>query len=117
MSNIDKEILINVSTKETRVAIVEDSKLVEMFIERPENERTIGNIYAGYVDNILEGMNSIFVVLGDVQNGFSHLGDFKNDLLPIDILSGKYSFQTIDEDIALIENQDKTKKTFLRHFL
>ncbi|MDA3839153.1 MAG: Rne/Rng family ribonuclease [Candidatus Delongbacteria bacterium] len=110
MSYINKEILINVSTKETRVAIVEEDKLVEMFIERPENERTIGNIYAGYVDNILDGMNSIFVVLGDVPNGFSHLGDFKNDLLPPEILSGKYSFQSIDEDIVLIDNQDLAKK-------
>ncbi|MBN2790496.1 MAG: Rne/Rng family ribonuclease [Candidatus Delongbacteria bacterium] len=110
MSDIEKEILINVSTKETRVAIVENSKLVEMFIERPENERSIGNIYAGYVDNILDGMNSVFVVLGDVQNGFSHLGDFKNDLLPSDILNGKYSFQSIDEDITMIEIQEESKK-------
>jgi len=61
MSNIEKEIIINSSTNETRVAIVEDQKLVEMFIERPENERTIGNIYAGRIENIVPVFSFIHI--------------------------------------------------------
>lgn len=98
-----KEILINVSTSETRVAIVEQEKLVEMSIERPDNSRTIGNIYTGYIDNVVPGMNSVFVNIDDGPNGFSHLGDFAFGLVSDDIINGKYNFTDINEDITSIE--------------
>lgn len=105
-----KEIFINVSTNETRVAIVEDGRLVEMFIERPENERKIGNIYAGFLDNIVPGMNSVFVNLGEDQNGFSHLEDFRRDVLPKRALEGKYIFKSINEDIVPVEAEGRDWK-------
>ena len=64
MDLLKKEILINTSTNETRVAIVEDGKLVEMHLERRKNERTIGNIYTGFVENLFPGMNSVFIDIG-----------------------------------------------------
>jgi len=105
-----KEIFINVSTNETRVAIVEDGRLVEMFIERPDNERKIGNIYAGFIDNVVPGMNSVFVNIGEEQNGFSHLEDFRREMLPKKALEGKYIFKSIDEDILPVENESKDWK-------
>lgn len=105
-----KEIFINVSTNETRVAIVEDGRLVEMFIERPDNERKIGNIYAGFIDNVVPGMNSVFVNIGEEQNGFSHLEDFRKDLLPKKALEGKYIFKSIDEDILPVESEKRDWK-------
>jgi len=108
-----KEIFINVSTNETRVAIVEEGRLVEMFLERPDNERKIGNIYAGYIDNIVPGMNSVFINTGEEQNGFSHLDEFRRDLLPKRVLDGKYIFRSMDEDIIPVE-QEKQDKRFER---
>ncbi len=105
-----KEIFINVSTNETRVAIVEDGRLVEMFIERPDNERKIGNIYAGFIDNVVPGMNSVFVNIGEEQNGFSHLEDFRKDLLPKKALEGKYIFKSIDDDILPVEPEKRDWK-------
>jgi len=102
MSNIEKEIIINSSTNETRVAIVEDQKLVEMFIERPENERTIGNIYAGRIENNVPGINSVFVDMGERANGFSHLIEFKNEVIPDDVINGKFEFNGMDNEITTI---------------
>ncbi|MDD3045718.1 MAG: Rne/Rng family ribonuclease [Candidatus Delongbacteria bacterium] len=105
-----KEIFINVSTNETRVAIVEEERLVEMFIERPDSERKIGNIYAGYIDNVVPGMNSVFINMGEEQNGFSHLDEFRRDLMPKKVLSGKYIFKSMDEDIVPAEKEKEDRR-------
>ncbi len=106
-----KEIFINVSTNETRVAIVEEGRLAEMFLERPDNERKIGNIYAGFIDNVVPGMNSVFVNIGEEQNGFSHLDEFRRDLLPKRVLDGKFVFRSMDEEIVPAE-QEKNDRRF-----
>ncbi len=105
-----KEIFINVSTNETRVAIVEEEKLVEMFIERPDSQRKIGNIYAGTIENIVTGMNSVFVNIGEEQNGFSHFDEFRKDMMSKKVLEGKYIFTSIDEDILPAEPEKKDKR-------
>ncbi len=79
-----KEIIINSTTYETRTAILEDDKLVELFIERPENERNVGDIYKGTVINVLPGMMAAFIDIGFDQNAFLHFHDialstFTND--------------------------------------
>ena len=51
-----KEIFINESMEETRIAIQEDSQLVEVYIERQDNHRMVGNVYKGKVENVLPGM-------------------------------------------------------------
>jgi len=59
-----KEIIINSTTSETRIAILEDQKLVELFVERPEDNRMIGNIYLGKVARVLSGIRAAFVDIG-----------------------------------------------------
>ena len=59
-----KEILINASEYETRVAILEDDRLVELYIERPQSERLVGNIYKGKIKTVLPGMQSAFIDIG-----------------------------------------------------
>lgn len=95
-----KEIIINTTPSETRAAIIENEKLVEMHIERPENERSIGNIYAGFVENIVPGMNSVFVDIGEDLNGFSHLNEFSSTIMPEDILHGNYQLESLDKEIT-----------------
>ncbi|MCD4691458.1 MAG: Rne/Rng family ribonuclease [Calditrichales bacterium] len=70
-----KEIIINATNEETRIAILEDSKLVELFVERPEYERMVGDIYKGTVSRVLPGMQAAFIDIGHGQNAFLHFSD------------------------------------------
>ena len=53
-----KEIIINATNEETRIAILEDSNIVELFVERPEYERLVGDIYKGKISRVLPGMQA-----------------------------------------------------------
>ena len=70
-----KEIIINSTIGETRIAILEDKKLVELFVEKPENERMVGDIYLGKVVNVVKGMRAAFVNIGQKQDAFLHFSD------------------------------------------
>ena len=70
-----EEIFINVSANETRVGVVEQGLLQEVFIERTETKSSIGNIYKGKVVRILPGMQSAFVDIGHEKAGFMHVTD------------------------------------------
>ncbi|MCK5078055.1 MAG: Rne/Rng family ribonuclease, partial [Calditrichia bacterium] len=71
-----KEILINSTNEDTRIAILEDKRLVEVFVERPDNERMVGDIYKGRVKKIITGMQAAFVDIGNEQDAFLHFSDF-----------------------------------------
>ena len=70
-----REILVNVEPLETRAAILEDGELVELMVERPIQQRAVGNIYKGRVENVLPGMEAAFVSIGLEKNAFLHVGD------------------------------------------
>jgi ribonuclease G len=59
-----KEIIINSTPSETRIAMLEDRDLAELFVERPQHERTLGNIYKGIVRKVVPGMQAAFVNYG-----------------------------------------------------
>jgi len=66
----EKVILIEARAPERRVAILEDGRLMEIFYEGPEHERRVGNIYLGIVRDVLSGLGSAFVDVGEEQNLF-----------------------------------------------
>jgi ribonuclease G len=71
-----KEIIINAtSEKEIRIAITEDSKLVELFVESPEKERMVGDIYVGKVAKVMPGIQASFIDIGLQQDAFLHFSD------------------------------------------
>ena len=70
-----EEILINVSPQETRVAVLENGLLQEIFIERERNKGITGNLYLGTVVRVLPGMQAAFVDIGLERNGFLHARD------------------------------------------
>ncbi|MCZ6502510.1 MAG: ribonuclease G [Gammaproteobacteria bacterium] len=70
-----EEIIINISSHESRVAVVEKSLLQEIFIERFQDRGTVGNIYHGKVVRILPGMQSAFVAIGQEKAAFMHITD------------------------------------------
>ena len=55
---------------QTRLAVIEEGRLCELYVERPGSESLTGNIYLGRVENVLPGMNAAFVDIGTGKNGF-----------------------------------------------
>lgn len=70
-----KEILITSTANENRIAITEDGKLAEFFIETPDNERIIGDIYLGRIAKVIPGIKAAFIDLGFKQDAFLHFSD------------------------------------------
>lgn len=69
------EIIINVASHESRIAILEDGKLAEILVERAEKERMVGDIYNGVVTAVLPGMQAAFVDIGQEKAAFLHVSD------------------------------------------
>jgi ribonuclease G len=72
---LKREILINAAPRETRIAILEDGKLVELLVDRPDNRRMVGDIYLGRVDAVLPGIQAAFVDIGTEKSAFLHASD------------------------------------------
>jgi ribonuclease G len=72
-SGNQKEIIVNVSNRETRIALLEDGKLTEYRVER--EERVVGSIFKGIVQNVLPGMDAAFVDIGLERNAFLYVAD------------------------------------------
>ena len=90
---MNKEMIISSNGHETRVAILEDDQLAEMFVEREHNRGVVGNVYKGRVSKVLPGMQSSFVDIGLERDGFLYVSDVISNLDQFDQLSG-------DEDEA-----------------
>ncbi len=94
-----KHIIINSTNEDTRIAILEDNKLVELFVERPDNERMVGDIYKARVKKVVPGMQAAFIDIGHEQDAFLHFSDF-------DSSNTEMFFEVDEED----ENSVTTKK-------
>ena len=70
-----KEMIISSTSHETRVAILEDDQVAEIFIEREHQRGVVGNLYKGRVSKVLPGMQSAFVDLGLERDGFLYVSD------------------------------------------
>jgi ribonuclease G len=92
---VSKSIIIDIHHDQTRVAFMEDSDLVEMYIEGVDNQRIVGNIYRGKVVNVLPGMQAAFVDIGLEKNAFLYVGDINTD---------KSVFEFDEESGSEIEN-------------
>jgi len=69
-----REMLISHDTSETRVALLEDRELVELYIERPKRS-VVGNVYLGRVSDVLPGMQAAFVDIGLEKNAFLYVDE------------------------------------------
>jgi ribonuclease G len=72
---MSEEILINVTPQETRIAIVENGVLQEIWIERSRKRGLVGNIYKGRVSRVMPGMDAAFVDIGLEKAAFLHASD------------------------------------------
>lgn len=92
---MQKDIIINASEYETRLAILEDLKLVELLVERPEAERMVGDIYKGVVKTVLPGMQAAFLDLGLEKSAFLHFSDIGDSKSHLDLL---YEVEFLEEE-------------------
>lgn len=94
-----KEIIINAAANETRIAITEDGRLAELFVETANKEKMVGDIYLGTVAKVMPGIKAAFIDLGLKQDGFLHFSDIGNRL-------EEYSAMIGDDD----ENEEEEEK-------
>jgi ribonuclease G len=70
-----RELVVSVDVGEQRVAVLEDGRVAEVYLERPDRRSIAGNIYLGQVDNVLPGMEAAFVEIGLEKNGFLYVDE------------------------------------------
>jgi len=80
-----KEILINYEHQERRVAILEEGRLSNYFVERLTDRTVLGNIYKGKVENVVPSVGAAFVGIGAEKNGFLYLNDSIHQVLDEDL--------------------------------
>src|SRR5574344_106229 len=95
-----KEIIIRAESDETMVAVIEDRHLVELYIDRADEERLTGNIYKGVVENVLPGMQAAFVDIGLSKNSFLYI----REVLP------KVNADAEDDEEIKVDISDLLKK-------
>jgi ribonuclease G len=81
--------IISTNGHETRVAILEDDLLAEIFVERERSRGVVGNIYKGRVSKVLPGMQSAFVDIGLERDGFLYVSDVVSTPEEFERLSGE----------------------------
>jgi ribonuclease G len=77
---MSEEILVNVTPRETRVAVIENGMLQELHIERGWSRGVVGNIYKGKVKRVMPGMQAAFVEIGLDRAAFIHASDIARSL-------------------------------------
>ena len=78
-SKLKREIIVNVEKLETRVAVLENGRLEEFMVEHPEEERLVGSVFKGRVQNLQNDLQAAFVDIGLSKNAFLHYWDMTSD--------------------------------------
>src|SRR5213078_1442875 len=86
---------VSVDVGEQRVAVLEDDRVAEVYLERPERRSIAGNVYLGVVDNVLPGMEAAFIEIGLEKNGFLYV-----DEIVVPELEGKSHGRKIQDLIS-----------------
>lgn len=94
-----KVILINSIADDVRIAITEDGKLAEFFLDTPDKERNVGDIYLGKVGKVIPGIRAAFIDLGFQQDAFLHFSDIGDSLEEYSSIIGDDSdVEEVDDD-------------------
>ena len=95
-----KELVINTTSQETRVALLENRHIAELYIERAREKGLVGNIYMGRVARVLPGMQAAFVDIGLDKAAFLYVADVYDEIDAVEhyIESGNYPAQGEDPD-------------------
>jgi len=77
---MNNQIIIHAAGKQTRIALIENGELAQFFIESPENQRTVGDIYLAEVHKVMSGIRAAFIDLGTPKDAFLHFSDVGDHL-------------------------------------
>ncbi len=99
-----KEIIINSSTSQTRVAITEDGYLADFFVDYPENRRMVGDVYLGKIARVLPGIKAAFIDIGMKHDAFLHFSDIGENTQQLQDMLGDE-----DSDVDDDEDEDSTQ--------
>lgn len=99
--NMKKEIIMNATANENRIAITEDGRLAEFFVETPEKERSVGDIYLGKVARVMPGIKAAFIDVGLSQDAFLHFSDIGKSLTEYS------SLMTAGEEVDTEEEEEE----------
>ncbi|MCZ6776601.1 MAG: Rne/Rng family ribonuclease [Ignavibacteria bacterium] len=111
-----KVIIINSAANETRIAITEDGRLAELFVDTADKEKMVGDIYLGRVAKVMPGIRAGFIDLGLKQDGFLHFSDIGSRLDEYTAMIGEEDDEAEEEEIAYAEleeqkDEDSTKSS------
>jgi ribonuclease G len=96
---LKREIIVNKTLEESRVAVLENGRLFDLFIERRESKKILNNIYKGKVQNIVPALNSAFVDIGFGKNAYLDI---------VDVVSAQH-----DKDKKEVENMIKPEQDIM----
>ena len=99
-----KEIIINTTEYETRMAILENDLLVELQVEKAGSDRMVGDIYKGKIKTVLPGMQAAFVDIGMEKAAYLHSSDIGKDY------GNRYDSEDIEEEEAPAEIVRKRRR-------
>lgn len=74
------QIIIHAAGKQTRIALLENGELTQLFIESPENQRTVGDIYVAEVRKVMSGIRAAFIDMNSPKDAFLHFSDLGEHL-------------------------------------
>jgi ribonuclease G len=106
---MQREIVINVTARETRVALLEDRTISELFIERGSDADISGNIYKGRVQRVLPGIQAAFVDIGQSQAAFIYVDDILTTDFD-DIEAAMMNDGTSGETTEVVGDQHRQKR-------
>jgi ribonuclease G len=86
---MSREIIVNITAGETRVAVVENGLVIELYVERERDKSIVGNLYKGKVLRVLPGMQAAFVDVGLEKAAFLYVSDFYEELDEYDVSGDK----------------------------
>src|SRR4051794_18833283 len=96
---MSKEMIVSVNGREKKIAILENGKVTEFYIERgEENAGVVGNVYKGRVMRVLPGMQSAFVDIGLERDAFLYVSDFFDEEEEIERIVMEKSKKTSPEE-------------------
>jgi ribonuclease G len=98
------ELVINVTSQETRIALIENGLLAELFIERRSEKGIGGNIYKGRVVRVLPGMQAAFVDIGLARSAFLYVADVYEDYAGLELMMG---VSNENGDVSLETDKDE----------
>lgn len=106
------QIIIHSSGNQTRIALLENGELAQLFIESEENQRTVGNVYVARVHKVMSGIRAAFIDMGTPKDAFLHFSDAGDHLSDyIRMLNGYNAIpKSMDKELSNKENLTNVQK-------